>query len=179
MEAEKALERLGGVGTAAQVVALSSRHRLRGALAAGAVVRLGRGRYALVQVSRHRQVAMEMSGVCSHLSAALHWGWAVKWPPSRPWVTVRRKRHLDKDRRALVHVAYADLEEGDVRDGVTTPVRTVLDCARRLPFDEALAVADSALRSGLVAAEELNAGASRVRGRGAAACRRGAAQASP
>jgi len=64
-------------------------------------------------------------------------------------------------------------------DRTAQAVRTVLDCARRLPFDEALAVADSALRSGLVAAEELNAGASRVRGRGAAACRRVAAQASP
>lgn len=77
MEAEKALERLGGVGTAAQVVALSSRHRLRGALAAGAVVRLGRGRYALAQVSRHRRVAMEMSGDCVRYTALSLAGWTI------------------------------------------------------------------------------------------------------
>lgn len=33
--------------------------------------------------------------------------------------------------------------------GVTSPPRTVADCARWLPFDEALAVADSAMRAGL------------------------------
>jgi very-short-patch-repair endonuclease len=57
-----------------------------------------------------------------------------------------------------------------VVDGVTTPLRTVVDCARLLPFDEALAIADSALRSGLVTREELDE--VRVRGAGAGAVRR-------
>lgn len=34
-------------------------------------------------------------------------------------------------------------------------MRTVLDCAAQLPFDEALAVADSALRDRTVTKEEL------------------------
>jgi very-short-patch-repair endonuclease len=42
---------------------------------------------------------------------------------------------------------------------VTSPARTVIDCARALPFDEALSVADSALRSGVVTHEELRAAA--------------------
>lgn len=177
MDARAALERLGGVGTAAQVIALSSRRDLRAAVTTGEIVRLSRGRYASAQTSRDRRVASEMSGICSHLSAALHWDWAVKWPPDRPWVTVRRKRNLDDERRILVNLAYADLDDDEVRDGVTSPARTVLDCARRLAFDEALAVADSALRSGLVSAEELRTAAAGARGRGARACRRVAAEA--
>jgi very-short-patch-repair endonuclease len=46
----------------------------------------------------------------------------------------------------------------------------VVDCARILPFDEALAIADSALRSGLVTRGELDA--IDVRGAGASAVRR-------
>jgi very-short-patch-repair endonuclease len=46
----------------------------------------------------------------------------------------------------------------------------VVDCARHLPYDEALAIADSALRAGTVTAEEL--AAVRVLGAGAAAVRR-------
>jgi hypothetical protein len=34
------------------------------------------------------------------------------------------------------------------REGVTSPAWTVIDCAKDLPFDEALAIADSALRHG-------------------------------
>ena len=63
-----------------------------------------------------------------------------------------------------------DLGPDDLEDGVTSPLRTVLDCARRLPFDEALAVADSALRAGAVTRQELAAVS--VRGAGAAAVRR-------
>ena len=43
---------------------------------------------------------------------------------------------------------HLDLEAADVVGGLTTPDRTLLDCGRRLPDDEALAVFDSALRSG-------------------------------
>lgn len=37
----------------------------------------------------------------------------------------------------------------EIEAGVTTPERTVLECARTLPFDAGPAVVDSALRSGL------------------------------
>jgi very-short-patch-repair endonuclease len=70
----------------------------------------------------------------------------VKTPPTQPSVTVPRKRRVDPRRRQGVTVRWRDLP-GDSCDGhVTTRVQTVLDCARDLPFDEALAVADSALR---------------------------------
>ena len=48
------------------------------------------------------------------------------------------------------------LPSGDVQDSlVTTPIRTVVDCARDLPLTESLAVADSALRSGAVSIADL------------------------
>jgi very-short-patch-repair endonuclease len=62
---------------------------------------------------------------------------------------------------------------------VTSPVRTVIDCARRLEFGPALAVADSALRHGDVRPAELVEAAAAVRGKGAARARRVAAHASP
>src|SRR5664280_901428 len=52
------------------------------------------------------------------------------------------------------------------------PARTVLDCARALPFDEALAVADSALRSGRVSKTALRAAAAAARGPGSSTVRR-------
>jgi very-short-patch-repair endonuclease len=56
---------------------------------------------------------------------------------------------------------------------VTTAVTTVLDCCRTLPFEEAVVVCDSALRSGQVELDELRAAASRLRGaRGARRVRR-------
>jgi very-short-patch-repair endonuclease len=48
----------------------------------------------------------------------------------------------------------------------TSPLRTVLDCARFLPFGETLAIADSAVRSGKVQPEILKAAAEALRGAG-------------
>ncbi len=146
MHPATALERLGGVGSTKDLLALSTRRRLRSAVASGRVVRLVRGRYALPAVHEGISAAASLSGVASHLSAAAHWGWPVKTPPTQPSVTVPRKRRVDPRRRQGVTVRWRDLP-GDSCDGhVTTRVQTVLDCARDLPFDEALAVADSALR---------------------------------
>ena len=172
VDAVEALTRLGGIAWARDIVGLSSRGSLRRAVRAGDVVRVGPGRYAFT-VSHAEAQALD--GVVSHLSAALHWGWEVKWPPDLPWVTVARSRHITAARRKDVHLVYADVD--DVIDGVTSPLRTVIDCARRLPFDEALAVADSGLRDGRVTGADLAREAAVVRGRAAAQCRRVAAAA--
>jgi very-short-patch-repair endonuclease len=97
--------------------------------------------------------ARRVRGVVSHLSAALAWGWKVKTVPPRPVVTVPRNRHPAD--RAGVDLRFADLAPDEVRDGRTSRVRTAVDCARTLPFDEALSVVDSALRSGTVTTAEL------------------------
>ena len=115
--------------------------------------------------------------MASHLSAAQHWGWEVKWPPVSAWVTVPRNRKVAAAARVTTEIVYADLAEDDVVDGVTAKRRTVVDCARRLPFDEALAVADSALRAGDISEAELLRATSALRGRGATQARRVAREA--
>jgi len=62
---------------------------------------------------------------------------------------------------------WSGLSRCDIVDGVTSPLRTVLDCARTLDPPAALAVADSALRQLLVGPAELLAAARAVRGPGA------------
>ncbi|GAB3793935.1 hypothetical protein [Nocardioides ungokensis] len=147
LDAVEALTRLGGIAASGELLALTSRRRLNAAVEADEVIKLGRARFALPTADAARSAATRLGGVISHLSAAQHWQWKVKLPPTRPAVTVPRRRHgLDTDG---VEVHWADLPPTVVVDGVTSPERTVVDCARAYPLDVALAVADSALRSGL------------------------------
>jgi very-short-patch-repair endonuclease len=162
------LTRQGGVAEHAELVAAGSRRSLAQALAAGQVVRDARGRYAFPTADEGRRAARRLNGVASHLTAAAHWGWAVKTGPDQPWVTVPRNRNVSPGDQRSVHVSWRRLDALDVIDGwVTEPVRTVVDCAATLPFDDALAVADSALRAGDLTATELSqaAGAHPARGR--------------
>ena len=168
---------LGGCATWAELRKSHTKHALRTARRRGEVRRAARGRYVLASVGDQRQVAHARSAVLSHLSAAQHHGWKVKTPPKRAWVTVRRNRKVDKDMRAVAEVHWADLRPEEVEDGVTTPLRTVVDCARALPFDEALAVADSALRAGAVDSLQLRTAAAALKGHGSRQARRVAAQA--
>lgn len=148
MEVGEALERLGGVGDRQSLLRLSSRGALDGALADGSVVRISRNRYVLPAADEARVAAARVHGVVSHLSAALVHGWKVKVPPGRPTLTVQRNRGRIDDRG--VDLRWSTVTPAERTAGVTGPVRTVIDCARILPFDQALAVADSALRSGAV-----------------------------
>jgi len=136
-----------------------------------------RGRYALPEAHDALRVANAVTGVLSHTSAALHWGWEVKSVPEKPHVTVRRKRRLSAAQQRLIVPHWRDLTEHDVRDGVTSPWHTLEDCLRDLPFDEALAIADSALRTGIVNATALKELAAGIRGNGARRARRVAAEA--
>ncbi len=122
-------------------------------------------------ITDHRAVAYGLAGVLSHLSAAIHHGWKVKNPPQQAWVAVPRQRHAG-GRIEGVRIHWTPLTPEELTAGVTGPVRTVVDCARALPFDEALAVADSALRSGIVKPTDLREAAARARGPGAIAVRR-------
>lgn len=165
-----ALTRLGGVAPSREVRRLTGRRRLASAVRRGAVLRLSRGRYALPTASEGRRAAGELNGVVGLRSAAAHHAWPMKAQPEVPEVIVPHNRKVAPSRRTGVRVLWINLAEDQVAAGVTTPFRTVIDCARLLPFDEALAIADSALRSGLVTREDLDA--MDVRGAGAAAVRR-------
>ncbi len=162
MRATTALERLGGVADAGQLMGLTSRRRVETALRRGEVLRIARGRYALPTAGEGLRAARRLAGVASHLSAAAHYGWQLKNQPAEPWVTLHPKRKVPAARRAGVRVCWRVLDEPGP---VTTRGRTVVDCARDLPFDEALAVAYSALREGRVTAEALHAAAQVSRGR--------------
>jgi hypothetical protein len=177
MTPDELLARTGGVAPARLLVEVCGRSGVRSALAAGTLVRTARGRYGLPHADAALRTAHGLSGVLSHLSAARWWDWEVKTQPDRPWVTVPHDR---KNRgRTDVRLSFRDLTGADIAPpGVTTPLRTVLDCASVLPFDEALAVADSALRHQAVRRAELVAAADASPGRGRARRRRVARSAS-
>jgi very-short-patch-repair endonuclease len=174
MDVLEALTSLGGVATARQLVRLSSARQLRAAVAAGVVVRVGRGRFRTKDADKALKRAAELRGMASHLSAAQVHGWEMPYAPSIPWITVPRQRQVPKERRAIV--VWADLsDEGGF---VTGKLRTVVDCGRRCEFVVALSVADSAIRCGDVDAEAFAKAAGQVRGKGAARVRRVAEHAS-
>jgi very-short-patch-repair endonuclease len=158
MDAVEALTRLGGLGTRTEVLALTSRPGVRRAVLDGRVVRLKPGTYALPDADHARVAARALGGTVSMLSAAMHWGWKVRMPPTRPTVTLARHRRLP-DRGVDADVRWADLAQAEVVDGVTSRVRTLVDCARWLPFPDGLSVADSALRAGDVTKPQLLAAA--------------------
>ena len=164
------LRRLGGVATRRQLLRVCTQHALADALRTGEIVRPARGRYVLREVDAARAAAHAVTGVLCLTSAALHHGWAVKAPPELPQVALPRNRNVDPTRTAKIEVKRMRFGPDDVADGVTTPDRTLVDCLRMLPFDEALAITDSALRSGY-RKERLMALVRDARGPGAARMR--------
>ena len=157
MTPAEAVRMFGGVLEYAALRGLVSRREIDAALAAGEIVRLRRGTYGLSSEGA-RAAAVAAGGVASHLSAAGHHGWKVKHVPDQPCLTIARNRQRP-DVDADLHWGTVPLHER--REGFTTPVRTVIDCARTYAYDEALCVADSALRSGSVTRAELLAAAAR------------------
>jgi len=93
--------------------------------------------------------------VVSHVSAAVLHGLPV-WTDNLDRVHVTRTRSNGGRLRRLVHVHAAALQSDDVIrvDGrvVTSLARTVIDLARTLPFERAVAAGDGALRRGLTRA---------------------------
>ena len=145
MDPVDVVRRLGGVAASGEIIGVSTRAQLRTAVKRGRLVRLRHDTYALGDLDSARAEAVAAGGVLSHLSAAQWWGWKVKFPPTRTHVTVPANRRRPAGNLA---VHFAQLAEKEIHRDVTDQARTVIDCARTLPFDEALAVADSALRSG-------------------------------
>lgn len=142
---------LGGVTQRGPLLHLVSRVELERAVARGEVVRVARGRYALPTDETARRCAHELTGTAVLISAAAHWGWARMWEPRRPQVAVPRGRKVPPERQAAVDVRWRAVPPEEVVDGwVTSRERTLLDCAALLPFEQALAITDSALRDGAV-----------------------------
>jgi len=98
--------------------------------------------------------------VVSHLSAAVIHGLPL-WRIHLSEVHVTRSPPAKAHRGPLVHSHLALLDAVDVVErgqlAVTSPARTVVDVARVVPFEQAVIVADAALRLGLVSGEQLAA----------------------
>lgn len=142
----------GGTASRAQILEITTPTGLRDALAAGEVMRHRRGVYGL-PLDEQGAIAVRTGAVLSHRSAALHHGLPVLHAPEPPEAVVSRARSITVPDE--LRLRFRTLGPGDVEGPATTPLRTVVDCARDLPLPEALAVADSALRSGLVTPREL------------------------
>ena len=147
----------------------------RGAYLPGDVtVRSPEARHALLVVAEAARLAP--GSVVSHVSAAVLHGlpiWDV--PLERVQVTRARATGARNGPSVRVHSAPLDASEiiqlGEVH--VTSPARTVVDLARRSPFESAVVTADAALRRGLVAREDLDRALLRAAGwRGVPSARR-------
>ena len=142
----------GGTATRAQILEVTTRASLRDALRAGEVTRHRRGVYGLALEDDLARVA-GAGAVLSHRSAALHHDLPVLHAPETTEAIISRSRSIqvpdDLDLR------FRALSGSDHDRIATSPMRTVVDCARDLPLPEALAVADSALRAGVITPEEL------------------------
>jgi very-short-patch-repair endonuclease len=178
MEITALMPVLGGVATRQMLVRLTSRRALDDAVEAGQVVRIARGRYAVPEVHEGTELAVKVAGHVCLVSAALAHGWKVKVVPDLPQVAVPKDRRFDVETKALMDVSWIDLRDEQV-EGLATDAATTLEmCGRRLPFDEGLAIADSALRSGFPA-RRLRTIAESAKGPGSARLRRVATHADP
>lgn len=163
-EVRRQVWQLGGVARRDQ---LDVHHRaLSRAVESGAVLRVARGTYALSSQTPPLLAAARAGGVASHASAAQLWLLDLVSAPKTPHVTVKRNRRLTAAAAAGLVPHWSHLPDSDVDGLVTTPLRTVIDCARSMPFPEGLAVADSALRRHLVDRSELVRRAELTRGAG-------------
>jgi very-short-patch-repair endonuclease len=149
------LTHLGGTADRQTLLGGTTRRRLERAVRRGEVIKVARGKYALTAVPEAGRAAVRLSGVASHVSAASLHTWEVAVVPDRPQIIVPRNRKVDRADRAGHEIRWRDVTPGERERRVTDPYRTVLDCARDLPFAHALAVADSALRQRDVDQERL------------------------
>lgn len=105
----------------------------------------GIGRYALPEADLAVDAVRRLGGYISHLSAARRHGWEVAHVSQWPQLVVPPGTDVPLE-LCRVECWERIVTRQDAENGVTGKVLTVLLCARDLPFGEALAVADSALR---------------------------------
>lgn len=176
MEISDLMPLLGGVAERRMLISLTSRRAVEEAIDSQQIVRINRGRYAVPGVHEGTKQALRVSGHVCLVTAALSCGWEVKAVPDRPQVAVPKDRRLTAEARADIEPFFVDLADDEL-EGLSTNDSTTLEmCGRRLPFDDALAIADSALRAGYDR-DLLVSAAAAAKGPGSARFRRVAAHA--
>lgn len=159
-----------GVLSWGDLVARHPRRQVEAALRAGELERVARGRYALPTAPGPLRSALVHGGAVSHETAARLWFLDTLHEVSTTHVTVGQRACGRPARGVRLH--WSDLDPAEVRGRVTSPLRTVLDCARTLPFADGLAIADSALRRAVVEPDQLLVAAARLAGPGSARAQR-------
>jgi very-short-patch-repair endonuclease len=159
---------LGGAGRRSDLLRHTTRRALESAVRSGDVEHVGVGKYALPALPAALKVGATLGGVVSHESAAQYWRLESIADPLKIHITLPPTAHRTARRNVALHYSALPARESQV----TSPVRTIIDCARTLPFREALAIADSALRRALITKEELLEAASGTRGPGCRQVRR-------
>lgn len=146
------VRRAGGITDASTLRSLCAPRRIRQALDRHEIVVLRRGRYGVGAIDDASRIAIELTGTLCGPSAALAWGWPVKTSPDRPHLGLPKGRRVTAGQRSRAHLHWWSRRPVDTATtacgaAVTGRIRTVVDCLRTLPVDEALTIADSALRS--------------------------------
>ncbi|MGQ0844921.1 MAG: DUF559 domain-containing protein [Sporichthyaceae bacterium] len=171
MDLLDALEYCGGAAPWAELRRLGvTRHALNSGVRAGRVLPVGHGGYALPDADPPVATAVRLGGVLSHASAAAWHGYSLWQPAKRISITVARGTSRCEEG---VDVHRCQLTRDDVEPlaPVTAPLRTLVDCGRRLALLEAVVVLDSALRGGALSLAALREAADAARGHGSAALR--------
>ncbi len=124
-----------------------------------------------------------VTDIVSHRSAAVLHGIELRHVPGRR-VSVTRPSASSGRRTPVLHVYCAPVPQDEQTmigpHRVTSAARTIIDLARSLPFEDAVAAADSALNRSLVSREELAESVARaLRRPGTRAAQRVVAFASP
>ncbi len=188
------LSESGGVGERHELVAAVSYSALRSALECGWVSNLGSGLFVLPHlaapplgnadacrswtlpapepsaeeadhIAALLALARSRRGVLSHRSAAIAHRWSVLQPPKTVELAFVRGRRFPSSGMVPITGRHRAFSDDERRNFCTSPLNTVLDCARDLPRAEALAIADSALRTKAVTPTELARAGERYEGR--------------
>ncbi|MGN6330442.1 MAG: hypothetical protein ACTHOD_02175 [Motilibacteraceae bacterium] len=169
MDPAELMRALRGSARWEQLRGIVSFRSLSRAVEAGALRHPARGTYVLPTNPRHLDLAAAVGGVVSHGAAAellgLH---LVQAAPTTLTVPPHARRQP-----GAAALCYRALGHDEHADGVTSPLRTALDCARDLPLRDALAVGDGVLRERLVTPDELRSAAAGLRGPGSKRARQG------
>lgn len=139
----------GGLARRSTLLEALGRGLLDRAVADGVLLRVSRSLYGPPELDASRRLAHRVGGLLCLTSAALVHRWEVKAVPERPDILVARGRSIPAGLRPLATWHRGDWTADDVCEGIATSRElTLTQCVRSLPEDEALAIADSALRHG-------------------------------
>jgi very-short-patch-repair endonuclease len=170
MDVEQIVKKHGGSARWHELRRHLTQRELDAALAENRIQRVGRGVYMLPRLYGPA-VANRFGGVVSHYSAADQHRFGTFDSPTNLDVTVDPKSSRVKaPKRVRLH--FQPLADDEIEKlNVTTPLRTVVDCARTYDLPVSLPIAEDAIRKRKVDRGELETAIAAIRGPGRARAR--------